>query len=109
MVSDVIGCCEAWYLSENRARKRWARGADSEVRTLRRCGIAVSSEVVGVVGSDVAEGAMMSNLQGKSSGRTGKSQIVTGIGLTSTHIFQVNFQNAVSQMKRDAIACSSYR
>jgi len=72
MVSDVGGCCEAWCLSEKRARKRWARGADSEVRTLRREGIVVSPEVGGV-GGDVAEGAMMAKMQLVSRGRTGKS------------------------------------
>lgn len=77
MVSDVGGCCEAWCLSEKRARKRWARGADSEVRTLRRGGIVVSPEVAGNVGGDVAEGAITGNLQVKSSGRTGKNEIDT--------------------------------
>jgi len=74
MVSDVGGCSEAWCLSEKRARKRWARGADSEDRTLRRGGIVVSSEFRGV-GGDVAEGAMMAKVQMARRGRTGKSQI----------------------------------
>ena len=35
-VNGVDGCCEAWCLSEKSARKRWARGADSEVRSFAK-------------------------------------------------------------------------
>ena len=60
-VNAVDGCCEAWCLREKRARKRWARGADSEASVLRSGMIVfstVSSEVIGESSGEVADGAM---------------------------------------------------
>lgn len=61
-VNAVDGCCEAWCLSEKRARKRWARGADSEVRVLRSGRMVFSKDSSGIneepVG-EVADGAIL--------------------------------------------------
>lgn len=58
-VWEVGGCRQAWCFREKRARKRRARGADSEMRALRR--VRISGEVEGpsVV---VAEGAIIEYL-----------------------------------------------
>ncbi len=42
---------------------------------MRRGGIVESPEVAGIVGGDVAEGAMMAKVQMVGRGRIGKSQI----------------------------------
>lgn len=61
-VNGVDGCCEAWCLSEKRTRKRWARGADSEVSVLRSGRMVFSKHSSGVnkerVG-EVADGAIL--------------------------------------------------
>jgi len=46
-VYGVEGCSEAWYLRENKARKRIARGVCSEVRALRRGGMGFASACTG--------------------------------------------------------------
>lgn len=58
MASSAWGCSdEARCLREKRARKRRARGVDSEVRVLRSVRM-VGSEGVEMLGS-IAEGAMV--------------------------------------------------
>ena len=49
MVCGVGVCRQAMCLREKRARKRWARGTDSEIRALRRTRMVVSSEEMDVV------------------------------------------------------------
>lgn len=61
-VDAVDGCCEAWCLSEKRARKRWARGADSDVSVLRSGRIVfwtLSSSGERGAGGEVADGAIL--------------------------------------------------
>lgn len=61
-VWEVGGCRQAWCFREKRARKRRARGADSEMRALRRVRISWFSGEVEGPSVVVAEGAIIEYL-----------------------------------------------